>query len=75
MSRNHAREGGGAVFFVSNDRIGTLGIRCSKLQHNRSDGFENAPGIFFFGRQKIVKNSVLKELSAARPAATPPRSA
>jgi hypothetical protein len=50
MSRNHARGGGGAVFFVSNDRIGTLEIRFSTLQHNRSDGFENAPGIFFLGR-------------------------
>src|SRR6478735_10921626 len=27
MTRNHAREGGGAIFFVSNDRTGTLEIR------------------------------------------------
>ena len=32
MTRNHAREGGGAVFFVSNDRTGTLEIRSSTLQ-------------------------------------------
>jgi hypothetical protein len=60
MARNHAREGGGAVFFVSNDRTGVLEIRSSNLQHNPSDGFENAPGIFFLGRQKIVKDSIVK---------------
>ena len=32
MTRNHAREGGGAVFFVSNDRSGTLEIRSSTLR-------------------------------------------
>jgi hypothetical protein len=48
---NHAREGGGAVFFVSNDRSGRLVIRDSLLEHNRSDGFGTAglPGIFFLG--------------------------
>ncbi len=60
MSRNHAREGGGAVFFVSNDRTGVLEIRRSNLQHNPSDGFENSPGIFFLGRKKIVTHSVVK---------------
>jgi len=60
MTRNHAREGGGAVFYVSNDRTGTLEIRNSNLQHNPSDGFENAPGIFFLGRQKIVRHSVVR---------------
>jgi hypothetical protein len=48
---NHAEEGGGAVFFVSNDRTGTLVIRNSSLRRNRSDGFETdgLPGIFFLG--------------------------
>jgi len=51
ISVNHAREGGGAIFFVSNDRTGTLLIKNSKLHHNPSDGFETAgyPGIFFLG--------------------------
>jgi hypothetical protein len=53
MTRNHAREGGGAVFFVSNDRTGTLEIRSSTLKHNPSDGFENSPGIFFLGRKLV----------------------
>ena len=43
MTGNHAREGGGAVFFVSNDRSGDLEIRSSTLRDNPSDGFENRP--------------------------------
>jgi hypothetical protein len=48
---NHAREGGGAIFFVSNDHTGTLAIEGSMLRRNRSDQFETAgfPGIFFIG--------------------------
>jgi hypothetical protein len=48
---NHAREGGGAIFFVSNDRTGTLLIKKSTLHHNPNDGFHTAgyPGIFFLG--------------------------
>ena len=48
---NVANEGGGAVFFVSNDRTGTLSIRSSSLSHNKSKTFETdgLPGIFFLG--------------------------
>ena len=48
---NHANEGGGAIFFVSNDRTGTLTIGGSTLRGNRSAGFETSgqPGIFFLG--------------------------
>jgi hypothetical protein len=46
---NVAREGGGAVFFVSNDRSGTLVIQDSTLHHNPSLGFETLPGIFYLG--------------------------
>ncbi|GID91663.1 hypothetical protein Adi01nite_10750 [Amorphoplanes digitatis] len=48
---NHANEGGGAIFFVSNDRTGTLTLKSSSLKRNRSAGFETAghPGIFFLG--------------------------
>jgi hypothetical protein len=53
MTRNHANEGGGAIFFVSNDRTGTLEIRSSTLKNNPSDGFENSPGIFFLGRKLV----------------------
>jgi hypothetical protein len=49
---NRAEEGGGAVFFVSNDRTGTMNIHNSTLRRNPSAGFETAglPGIFFLGR-------------------------
>ncbi len=49
---NTAREGGGAIFFVSNDRTGQLRITSSTLERNPSAGFETAgfPGIFFLGR-------------------------
>jgi hypothetical protein len=60
MTRNHAREGGGAVFFVSNDRTGVLEIRSSTLRKNPSDGFETDPGIYFLGRDQIVVDSVVK---------------
>jgi hypothetical protein len=48
---NHANEGGGAIFFVSNDRSGTMTIEQSVLRRNPSDQFEtaNLPGIFFLG--------------------------
>jgi hypothetical protein len=51
IRNNHAREGGGAIFFVSNDRTGTLRIARSTLKHNPSAGFHTAgyPGIFFLG--------------------------
>jgi hypothetical protein len=54
MTRNHAAEGGGAIFFVSNDRSGVLDIRSSTLRDNPSDGFETVPGIFFLGRAMIA---------------------
>jgi len=60
VTRNRAREGGGAVFFVSNDRTGVLEIRSSTLRRNPSDGFQTDPGIFFLGRDQIVVDSVVK---------------
>jgi hypothetical protein len=60
MVRNHAREGGGAIFFVSNNRTGVLEIRGSTLRRNPSDGFETDPGIFFLGRDQIVRDSVVE---------------
>ncbi len=48
--RNRADEGGGAIFFVSNDRTGSLAIDDSVLKRNPSLGFENFPGIFFLGK-------------------------
>jgi hypothetical protein len=60
MVGNRAREGGGAVFFVSNDRSGVLEIRSSRLRKNPSDGFQTDPGIFFLGRDQVVVDSVVE---------------
>jgi hypothetical protein len=52
ITGNSATEGGGAVFFVSNDRTGTLRIEHSRLRDNPNAGFHTAgyPGVFFLGR-------------------------
>ena len=55
-----AREGGGAIFFVSNDRTGELRIRSSVLKTNPSDGFESSPGIFFLGDRQVVEDSIVR---------------
>ncbi len=51
IEENVANEGGGAVFFVSNDRTGTMTVSGSRLAGNPSRGFETAglPGVFFLG--------------------------
>jgi hypothetical protein len=60
---NHANEGGGAIFFVSDDRTGTLAITHSTLERNHNDGFQSAglAGIFFLGaRRPTITDSVLR---------------
>lgn len=51
VTDNVANEGGGAIFFVSNNRTGELRISSSSLERNPSLGFETRgfPGIFFLG--------------------------
>jgi hypothetical protein len=53
ITDNHAREGGGGIFFVSNDRTGTLRIEDSTMRRNPSDQFETLPGIFDLGNGAI----------------------
>jgi hypothetical protein len=63
MTGNTAREGGGAVFFVSNDRTGQLSITDSVLSGNPSAGFETQgyPGIFYLGNgPPLVTRSTLE---------------
>lgn len=60
---NHANEGGGAIFFVSDDRSGTMAIRQSTLEQNPNVGFQTAglPGIFFLGAAApAIADSVLR---------------
>lgn len=59
---NSAREGGGAIFFVSNDRSGTLHIESSTLKDNPSEGFESdgLPGIFVLAKEppRIISSTL-----------------
>ena len=60
---NNANEGGGAIFFVSDNRTGTMAIKDSTLERNRSERFQTAglPGIFFLGARKpTITGSVLR---------------
>lgn len=63
VENNHANEGGGAFFFVSNDRTGSMTINQSTLVGNPNDGFETdgLPGIFILAKpgQPVIKNSVI----------------
>jgi putative cell wall-binding protein len=64
---NQANEGGGAVFFVSNNRTGHLEIHNSLLLANPSDGFETSgyPGVFVLAAAPPgVVNSVLSDTPA-----------
>jgi hypothetical protein len=63
MTDNTANEGGGAIFFVSNDGTGTLIIRDSFLSNNPSAGFETPgyPGIFVLTNNPVqVTNSTIE---------------
>ena len=60
---NSANEGGGAIFFVSNDRSGHLIIQDSELRRNPSGKFETQgyPGIFVLAAEDPqVTNSVIE---------------
>jgi len=46
IERNHANEGGSAVFYVSNDKTGTFTVTDSVLTHNPKGTFETLPGLF-----------------------------
>jgi hypothetical protein len=62
INNNIANEGGGAIFFVSNDLTGDLYIEDSVLQENTSDGFETSgyPGIFVLADDIEVTNSTIE---------------
>jgi hypothetical protein len=63
IEKNSANEGGGAIFFVSNDRSGSLVIKDSFLSDNPSGGFETPgyPGIFYLGKgNPTVINSIIE---------------
>ena len=61
IAHNHAKEGGGASFFVSNTLTGTMSITDSALFDNPNDRFytDGLPGIFILAKpgQPVIKNS------------------
>jgi hypothetical protein len=62
MTGNTAKEGGGAIFFVSNNRTGSLIIKDSFLSNNPSAGFETAgyKGIFVLasGTPQVTNSTI-----------------
>ena len=61
IKRNKGRSSSGAVFFVSNNRGGTLGIRSSTFVKNRDPAHTRGlPGIFHLGRE--ARPAVVKSL-------------
>lgn len=63
IENNSANEGGGAIFFVSNDRSGSLVIKDSLLSGNVSGRFETPgyPGIFVLADgDPVVINSTIQ---------------
>ena len=58
---NQANEGGGAVFFVSNDNSGSMSVEGSTLRRNPSLGFETIKGIFYLGaggKPKVTTSTI-----------------
>jgi hypothetical protein len=64
MEQNHAPEGGSAIFFVSNDKSGTIAITDSTLRNNPKGGFETDgfPGLFVQAKagSPVVTNSTIQ---------------
>ena len=66
---NTANEGGTAIFYVSNNRTGTLTIDQSALWNNPKGTFETTgyPGIFYQGKDDILDtNSTITEDAVAQ---------
>ncbi|WP_146654528.1 hypothetical protein [Labilithrix luteola] len=64
IENNHANEGGSAVFYVSNDKTGSLTITDSTLRKNPKGTFETAdyPGMFIIAKsgEPNVTNSTIE---------------
>ncbi len=53
-------EGGSGIFYVSNDRSGSVAIKDSALHDNTGDGFSTYPGIFFLGKTITFTGSTVE---------------
>ena len=61
IQRNHAPEGGPGVFYVSNDRTGTLTITHSRITKNTGASFWTGKtrSIFFLGKRFVRSGSTI----------------
>ncbi len=63
ITDNTANEGGGGIFYVSNNRLGTMTLDDVVMARNPSLGFETAglPGIFYLGNgNPVITGSSLR---------------
>lgn len=60
MNGNVANEGGGAIFFVSNDRSGTIAVQNSVLRNNPSLEFSTSPGFFVIAASSDFSGSTIE---------------
>ncbi|MFW2381665.1 MAG: hypothetical protein ACN4GZ_07905, partial [Acidimicrobiales bacterium] len=63
ITDNTANEGGGGIFYVSNNRLGTMTLDGVVVARNPSAGFETAglPGIFYLGNgDPVITDSTLR---------------
>ncbi len=62
ISGNYADEGGPGIFYVSNDRTGTLTIRDSQIINNTGENFYTSPyrDIFYLGRSMTITGSTVE---------------
>jgi hypothetical protein len=62
IRNGYAREGGGAIFFVSNNNTGTLTIKDSTLHNNPSGVFWTRPyvGIYYHssGHPNVIHSTI-----------------
>ena len=61
FTENLANEGGGAIFYVSNDESGTLIVNDSYLVGNPSLEFETLPGMFVIAGSTDYSGSTIEE--------------
>jgi len=62
IEHNTANEGGGAIFYVSNDKSGSLKIQDSTLTDNKSGKFETQPGMFVIAKgDPTITNSTVSK--------------
>lgn len=62
ISGNYADEGGPGIFYVSNDRTGTLTIRDSQIINTTGENFYTSPyrDIFYLGRSMTITGSTVE---------------